>query len=75
MTSCIFLTFVACPPCEVGHGRVIEVEDCGIALAVGPVADVQAADPPPMPEDLAPVEEGRKEGGFLSSIRALISAS
>ena len=74
MTSCIFLILLACPPCEVGHGRVVEVEDCGIALAVGTVADEPAADPPPIPEDLAPIEEGRKEGGFLSSIKALIWA-
>ena len=35
MTSFIFRILLACPPCEVGHGRVAEVEDFGIALALG----------------------------------------
>ena len=75
MTSCIFRILLACPPCEVGHGRVAEVEDFGMALALGTAADMQVAYPPPIPEDLAPDEEGRNEGTVLPSIKALIWAS
>ena len=72
MTSCIFLILFACPPWEVGHGRVVEVEDFGIAFAVGTAAALWVAHPPLRPEVVAPYDEGPIEGGVLPSIKALI---
>ena len=46
MTSRIFRILFACPPSEVGHGRVVEVEDFGIAFAVGDPAVLEDAKPP-----------------------------
>ena len=52
MTSWIFLILLACPPCcEVGQGRVVEVEEFGIDFAVGDAALLENPKPP-----LRPVE-------------------
>ena len=60
------------PPWEVGHGRVVEVEDFGIAFAVGDAAVLENAKPPLRPDEVAPDDEGPSEGGVRPSIKALI---
>ena len=67
MTSWIFLILFACPPWEVGHGRVVEVEDFGIAFAVGVAALDGNPKPPLRPEEVAPDDEGPSEGGVRPS--------
>ena len=51
---------------------MVEVEDCGIAFAVGTAAALWVAYPPLRPEVVAPDEEGPSEGGVRPSIKALI---
>ena len=75
MTSWIFLILVACPPCcEVGQGRVVEVEDFGIAFAVGGAALRGNPRPPLRPVENVLEDEGGapNEGGRPPSIKALI---
>ena len=73
MTSCIFLILFACPPSEDGHGRVVEVEDFGIAFAVGgDAAILEDAKPPLRPDEAPPDDEGPREGEVRPSIKALI---
>ena len=75
MTSWSFLTLLACPPCcEVGQGRVVEVEDLGIAFAVGGAALHGNPKPPLRPVEVVPEDEGGapSEGGKHPSIKALI---
>ena len=64
MTSWIFLILLACPPCcEVGQGRVVEVEDFGIAFAVGDAALHGNPKPPLKPAEVVTEDEGTSEGG------------
>ena len=50
----------------------MEVEDFGIAFAVGIAAVLGVAYPPLRPEVVAPDDEGPTEGGVRPSIKALI---
>ena len=49
----------------------MEVEDFGIAVAVGDAAVLENAKPPLRPDEVAPDDEGPSEGGVRPSIKAL----